>query len=84
MTAPNDVIKKHTSSGRCVKTPNRLDLFNYDCYSLSAKRFFSKSFEEYSRSTFVCGSFERVEESKENSSESGIKKYAKHLLVLKL
>ncbi|GFW61542.1 DUF5641 domain-containing protein [Trichonephila clavipes] len=30
--APNDVIKKYTSSGRCVKTPNRLDLFNYHCY----------------------------------------------------
>ncbi|GFW72427.1 DUF5641 domain-containing protein [Trichonephila clavipes] len=29
---PNDVIKKYTSSGRCVKTPNRLDLFNYHCY----------------------------------------------------
>ncbi|GFS82204.1 uncharacterized protein TNCV_250451 [Trichonephila clavipes] len=30
--APNDVIKKYTSCGRCVKTPNRLDLFNYHCY----------------------------------------------------
>ncbi|GFR09480.1 DUF5641 domain-containing protein [Trichonephila clavata] len=29
MAAPNDVIKKYTSSGRCVKTPNKLDLFNY-------------------------------------------------------
>ncbi|GFX69523.1 DUF5641 domain-containing protein [Trichonephila clavipes] len=27
--APNDVIKKYTSSDRCVKTPNRLDLFNF-------------------------------------------------------
>ncbi|GFY52344.1 DUF5641 domain-containing protein [Trichonephila inaurata madagascariensis] len=25
---PNDVIKKYTSSSRCVKTSNRLDLFN--------------------------------------------------------
>ncbi|GFU77803.1 uncharacterized protein TNCV_1138111 [Trichonephila clavipes] len=30
--APNDVIKKYTSSGRCVKTPNKLDLFNHHCY----------------------------------------------------
>ncbi|GFV82978.1 DUF5641 domain-containing protein [Trichonephila clavipes] len=29
--ASNDVIK-YTSSGRCVKTPNRLDLYNYHCY----------------------------------------------------
>ncbi|GFW66617.1 integrase catalytic domain-containing protein [Trichonephila clavipes] len=28
----DDVIKKYTSSGRCVKTPKRLDLFNYQCY----------------------------------------------------
>ncbi|GFU60155.1 hypothetical protein TNCV_2525311 [Trichonephila clavipes] len=32
MIAPNDVIKKYTSSSSCVKTPNRLDLFNYHCY----------------------------------------------------
>ncbi|GFY63696.1 uncharacterized protein TNIN_50721 [Trichonephila inaurata madagascariensis] len=31
-TAPNDVIKKYTSSSRCGKTPNRLDLFNYHYY----------------------------------------------------
>ncbi|GFR06963.1 DUF5641 domain-containing protein [Trichonephila clavata] len=32
MSAPNDVIKKYTSSVRCVKTPKILYQFNYDCY----------------------------------------------------
>ncbi|GFV15054.1 DUF5641 domain-containing protein [Trichonephila clavipes] len=32
--ASNDVTKRYTSCSRCVKTPNRLDLFNYHCYRL--------------------------------------------------
>ncbi|GFX04795.1 integrase catalytic domain-containing protein [Trichonephila clavipes] len=33
--SPDEVIfKKHTSSGRCVKKPKRLDLFNRICYVL--------------------------------------------------
>ncbi|GFT38726.1 DUF5641 domain-containing protein [Nephila pilipes] len=35
----NDVIvKKYTSSGRLVKEPKRLDLLNYDCYSIFGEK----------------------------------------------
>ncbi|GBN46692.1 hypothetical protein AVEN_40252-1 [Araneus ventricosus] len=34
--SPSEVmLKKCTSSGRCVKTPRRLDLLNQICYELS-------------------------------------------------
>lgn len=30
-TSDDVILKRFTSSGRCVKVPKRLDLFNYEC-----------------------------------------------------